>query len=247
MYKTIHNIRQEFLRKFKAGEIVINDTGSLSGSRTIEIIGASFIATEESIFGIPNKEYIGNEIEWYTSESLSVNDIPGGAPAIWKAVSSKSGMINSNYGYLVFSEDNCRQAENAIDALVRNNQTRQAVMIYTRPSIHYEYNTDGMLDFICTNAVQYVIRNNQLEVIVQMRSNDAVFGFLNDIQWQMYMQAYVMNKYNDITGFNVQLGRIFWQVGSLHIYETHFYLLDHFDKTNEFGISKKSYNKLYNK
>ena len=43
---------------------------------------------------------------------------------------------------------------------------------------------DGMNDFMCTTHVQYFINGNQLDASVYMRSNDAIFGFINDLAWQ---------------------------------------------------------------
>ena len=53
-----------------------NFTEDRNGGKTIEMIGASFIADEEAIFGTPNDEYIDAEIEWYDSQSTNINDIP---------------------------------------------------------------------------------------------------------------------------------------------------------------------------
>ena len=116
-YLKVEDIRQEFLRKYQNNEIVRNETGSISGSDTIEIIGASFIADEPTIFGVLDEDYAAREIEWYESQSLNVNDIPSGPPKIWKAVASKAGLINSNYGYLIFSESNYLQFEKCLAQL----------------------------------------------------------------------------------------------------------------------------------
>ena len=72
-------------------------------------------------------------------------------------------------------------------------------MIYTRPSIWMEYNEDGKNDFICTNAVTYYIRDNYLQSVVQMRSNDVVFGYKNDYAWQLYVLEQMAKDYNDCT------------------------------------------------
>lgn len=245
MYNTVHDIRLEFLRKFKAGEIVTNDTSSLSGANTIEILGASFIADESAIFGVPNYAYIQNEIDWYISKSLNVNDIPGEVPKIWKAIASPDGLINSNYGYLIFSRENGSQIYNVIDALLQSPSTRRATMIYTRPTMHNDFNANGMQDFVCTNTVQYIIRDNKLHVIVQMRSNDAWAGFRNDLAWQLYVQKFVLDNLNIACSTPYELGNIHWQVSSLHIYQRQFYLLDHFTKTGEHHVTLDNYNRLY--
>ena len=82
---------------------------SLVGSCTLEIIAASFIANEDKLFGEINQDYVKREEAWYHSQSLNVNDIPGGAPQIWKAVADKNGLINSNYGWCIFSTQNMLQ------------------------------------------------------------------------------------------------------------------------------------------
>ena len=166
-------------------------------------------------------------MEWYLSQSLNVNDIPGETPKIWQAVASKDGLINSNYGYLVFNEKNFSQYQNVLAELKTNPNSRRAVMIYTRPSIHNEYSTDGMSDFICTNAVQYLIRDGRLHVVVQMRSNDAWAGYRNDYAWQVHVQTLLANDLGVLTG------DIAWQVGNLHLYERQFYLVEHYAKTGE--------------
>ena len=63
-----------------------NFTTDRSGMQTIELLGASFIANEESIFGKPNQDYIETELEWYESESTNINDIypDRDAPEAWQ-------------------------------------------------------------------------------------------------------------------------------------------------------------------
>ena len=69
----------------------------IDGVKLLELIGVQFIADENRIFGTPNDDYIQRELEWYQSQSLNVNDIPGNTPQIWKQVASPDGIINSNY------------------------------------------------------------------------------------------------------------------------------------------------------
>lgn len=199
---------------------------------TLEIVGASFLADQPTIFGIPNYDYIQRELQWYMSESLNVNDIPGGVPQIWQHVSDSDGFINSNYGFLLYSDENHRQFDQAAEHLMRHNGSRRAVAVYTRPTIHNEWDVNGMSDFICTNAVQYLIRNGELEVVVQMRSNDAIFGYRNDFAWQRFAQSHMVETLRS-HGITVVPGKMTWQVASLHIYERHFHLVDHFIETGD--------------
>ena len=115
-----------------------------------------------------------------------------------------------------------------LDELLTNPDGRRASMIYTRPSIWMEYNEDGKNDFICTNAVTYYIRDNCLQCVVQMRSNDVVFGYKNDYAWQLYVLEQLVKDYNDCKQNGVpelKVGDIIWQVQNLHVYERHFHLV----------------------
>ena len=193
-----------------------------TGCKTIEIINAVFEADEDFILRPPNQEYIKREIAWYESQSLNVSDIPGETPAIWKAVSDKNGKINSNYGYLVHSEENYSQYLSVLAELGDNPESRRANMIYTRPAIQMEAFSNGMSDFICTNNVQYFIRDGKLITSVYMRSNDAVFGYNNDLAWQTYVRDCLINDLETDTYKRYLPGPIYWNVGSLHVYERHF-------------------------
>jgi len=216
----VEHIRQHFLSELKSERFVTDKTGV----KTIEMIGATFEANEPAIFGKPNEDYIQRELDWYKSQSLYVNDIPGGKqeaspPEIWTSVACKDGKINSNYGWAIWSTDNYSQYNNALHELQTNPNSRRAMMIYTRPKMWWDYNYNGRSDFMCTNTVQYMIRDDELIAIVQMRSNDVVFGYRNDFAWQDYVVKQL--------AFNlgIQKTKIIWHVGSLHVYSRHFNLV----------------------
>lgn len=233
-YPSITDYRVAFTEKLINKEIT---------NGTIEILGASFLANERTIFGTVSETYLQREIAWYLSESLNVGDLEE-TPQIWKDVSSLGGFINSNYGYLLFNKENYFQYANVRDTLKANPNSRQAAAIYTRPSIHEDSTKNGMKDFICTNAVHYEIRDNQLHVIVQMRSNDAIFGYKNDYAWQKYIQTLLLADLIP-TYPQLEIGSIIWQVASFHIYERHFYLVDNFAQTRKISVSPKEYTGAY--
>lgn len=232
----VADIRNYFIGELKNERFTIDKTGQ----RTIEMLGASFIADEPSIFGTPNEEYIEREISWYHSHSNNIHDIYSGdrePPQAWKYSANEYGEINSNYGRLIYSDKYYQQYGMAIDELVRNPDSRRASMIYQRPSIWVEYDEDGKNDFICTNAVTYYIRDGKLHAVVQMRSNDVVFGYKNDYAWQLHVLMMAVEDINasrkadrdvGIGGANeedLEVGTITWQVQNLHVYERHFDLV----------------------
>jgi len=209
----VEHIRQHFVDELAAGNFITDKTGV----KTIEMLGATFEADEPMIFGEVNEDYVERELQWYKSMSLYVDDIPGKTPAIWQQVASKHGKINSNYGWAIWHKNNHLQYAHVLNELTFSPNSRRAVMIYTRPSMWEDYKEDGMSDFMCTNAVQYMIRDEQLVAVVQMRSNDVVFGYRNDYAWQKY----VVDRLSEDLSL-IKLPKIIWHVGNLHVYERHF-------------------------
>lgn len=213
----IADIRKHFIQEL-ANE---NFTIDRNGSKTIELLGASFHATENAIFGEPNQEYIEAELDWYQSESTNVNDIyiDKEPPQAWKMTANAHGEINSNYGHLIYADKYQNQYDQVLSELTNNPDSRRASMIYTRPSIWCEYNENGKNDFICTNSVTYYIRDGKLNCVVQMRSNDVMFGYRNDYAWQEHVLCELADD------LRINDGEIYWQVQNLHVYERHFNLV----------------------
>jgi len=235
MIDNIQNIREQFVTKYLKGDFTV----SADGVKTIDIINANFIADEDTIFCKVNKEYVDNELNWYLSQSLNVYDIPGKVPAIWKAVADKDGYICSNYGWCIFSEENKNQYRNCLRQLIMDPASRRACMIYTRPSMQYDYNENGRSDFMCTFSTQQFLRNTgydkerkkniyKLVYIVYQRSCDSIFGFRNDRAWHEYVAKRLISDLK-ANGYELEdAPEIRFSVGSLHIYERHFKFLDEY-------------------
>tara|TARA_Y100000389_G_scaffold149554_2_gene148952 strand:+ start:6445 stop:7143 length:699 start_codon:yes stop_codon:yes gene_type:complete len=228
----VNDIRKHFIEELKNE----NFSRDKSGVKTIELIGASFHANEEAIFGTPNDEYIADELDWYRSMSTNINDIGDRdePPAAWKYSANEHGEINSNYGTLIYSDKYYRQYDMVLDELSTNMDSRRATMVYNRPSIWAEYNENDKNDFICTNAVTYYLRDSAIHAVVQMRSNDVVFGYKNDYAWQLFVLEQLVSDYNRCyldaawdADYRKEMivGNITWQVQNLHVYERHFDLV----------------------
>ena len=217
--KKVNDIKSELVLKYNNNDFVIDKTNV----KMIELLGESFIADEESIFGKVNKDYVQKELDWYKSKSLYVYDMPD-PPEIWKMVADYNGYINSNYGWVIFDQENGYQYNHALNTLKLHKDTRRSVMIYNRPSMQVEFNKHEMSDFMCTNAVTYFIRDDKLNCVVQMRSNDAVFGYKNDRFWQNWVLNKLLEDLLDVYP-NLKVGDIIWNAASLHVYERHFKLI----------------------
>ena len=198
-----------------------------TGCKLVEIMNCNFEADAPFLLRPKNEDYIRREIEWYMSQSLNVNDMEKPVPKVWKQVATPNGFVNSNYGNLVFSEENYDQYEMALYAMCSDIHTRRSIMVYTRPSMHYDYNAAGMNDFTCTNTVQYLYRNGAIHALVNMRSNDAVFGYPNDRAWQEYvLDKFVKDIQDKFSPAHIEKGSILWNTASMHVYEHHFDLLE---------------------
>ena len=236
-----------FYKKIMSNDLVGN---------TVEIIGYSedFDPNYEFIdyFDIrkASRKYIQNEKDWYLSLDRSIVGHEGiENNKIWQHVASKDDKkeVNSQYGWIVFSPENGKlnksQYDYCLEQLLKNPNTRQAGMVYLRPSIWEEYNENGKNDFICTIAVWCEIRNNRLDYIVQMRSNDFQTGYTNDWAWHYYVYHKLLKDLRD-NGLKVNTGRIRWNANSFHVYDYNFEQI--IDIYNRFKLEeKKKYYYIY--
>jgi len=168
------------------------------------------------------KKYIQHEIEWYDSQDLSVKEIEKHAK-MWSGLCTKDDKkeINSNYGYLVYSNENGNQYDNVLKELSRNQDSRRALMIYNRPSMHTDYHRDGMSDFVCTLGQQFFIRDNKLVSLVEMRSSDMIYGFFSDFPWFSTIQERLLVDLKKVHP-QLTIGKLIWISNSGHVYEQHF-------------------------
>lgn len=87
--------------------------------------------------------------------------------------------------------------------------TRQAVATVWDPM----YDQQSRKDLPCTTQFQWFVRNGQLHQVVTMRSNDVVWGTVYDLFQFGWLQRVVAH----CVGW--QPGRLYVNVGSLHIYD----------------------------
>jgi len=237
MYKlqNTFDIRRELATLHSRGQFVVDK----SGCKMVEIVAANFLADEETLFSKVDHKYIEKELAWYDSMDLNIKSM-GDPPKEWIKSADPYGNVNSNYGWAIHSEDNFNQFSHVYQELLAHRDSRRAVMIYTRPNMWEDYDKNGRSDFICTNAVQYLIRDDQLHALVGMRSNDAVYGYKNDLAWQKVVLGRLVETLNVAIEFEpVEMGDIIWSAGSLHVYERHFPLLEYFHKTRDYQPSKE--------
>lgn len=163
----------------------------------------------------------------------------------------EKGTINSNYGYRLFGHHNptlvpyvetamtpygCDEEGNVviepsevkvvhgksqwnalIEILTADKDSRQAVINIHVPSDRHA----GNKDVACTLTLQFFIRENKLYMITNMRSNDIILGFTNDVfQFTMLQEALMLQL--RATYPELELGHYYHNAGSMHIYDRHF-------------------------
>ena len=165
-----------------------------------------------------NWKYLAGELCWYLQQDRDV-DFIGSFSNFWGTLTNpNSNEINSNYGSLVFNKE---QFGWVVDSLVADKNSRQAIMFFNQPKFQFKENKD----FVCTMYANFFIRNNVLNMKVQMRSNDIFYGLTFDAPFFAFLLQSVHIKLLE-TYPDLMLGVYYHFADNLHFYERHFGLAD---------------------
>lgn len=169
-----------------------------------------------------NVAYAFGELAWYLSGNNSVDQIAYYSK-FQRGCSDDGITLNSAYGARIFgihNEDDFvkyydkiefDQWKDCVNKLKNDHDTRQAIIHLHTP------NNKKTKDEVCTLTLQFLIRDNKLNMITTMRSNDIVLGFTYDVFAFTFMQELMANE------LNVELGCYCHNVGSMHIYTKEYY------------------------
>ncbi|MBP1631395.1 MAG: thymidylate synthase [Bacteroidetes bacterium] len=133
----------------------------------------------------------------------------------WRKISDDGLLISEScYGSKLFHQSS--NWTSLINELRLDRYSRRAVInLYDSESLGLK-----KLDVACTVSLQFLIRNNKLDLITTMRSNDLVWGLPNDIFFFTMLQEILALE------LGIDKGDYYHQVASLHIYEKHFNLME---------------------
>ena len=155
---------------------------------------------------------------WYLHRDTDVDYI-GQYSGMWSTLTNPgTNEINSNYGALVL---NTEQIGWVVDSLLADDNSRQAIMFFNQPKFQFK----GNKDFVCTMYANFFIRNNKLNMKIQMRSNDIFYGltfdapFFSFLMQSVYLILKKHDKYKDL-----ELGTYHHFADNIHFYERHFEL-----------------------
>lgn len=182
--------------------------------KSSEIIGISFTLIDPrarlSRSEIKSKAYSAlGELLWYLAGSNNLKFIEHYIP-IYKDDSDDGETLYGAYGPRLFNmRSKVDQIKNIIALLTKNPLTRKAVIqLFDAEDLIGEHK-----EIPCTCTIQFLIREEKLNMYVSMRSNDAYKGLPHDIF------AFTMIQEIMARSLGKELGKYHHSVGSLHLYD----------------------------
>lgn len=220
-----HTLNEAFVESL---QLVSNDglTVESRGSKQKEILFYSLMIKDPAALAIDvparkfKPSYATAEWLWYLSKSKSANNI-GKLAGIWKQIADGRNEVESNYGRYILG-DHFAQWNYCRTELLSDPDSRRATIAINQP----HHKSGNPKDYPCTQYIQFFIRNNKLHLGVNMRSNDAVFGFCNDVFTFSLFQQLMLNDLNAELNGTLELGHYYHTAGSFHIYEIHWGMMD---------------------
>lgn len=183
--------------------------------------------------------YLAGEWEWYKSGSNKVEDISKFSK-FWLNITNEDGTVNSNYGYYAFSNEYWQKHIKMAEILNPTLESGRKIKMsdyncwwdYAKAQLEDDNDnrqvviqiptgfTESTKDTCCTPFVQFFIRRGRLDMDVNMRSNDIVKGFANDVFQFTMWQARMAKE------LGIPMGIYYHSATTLHIYEPDFKDLD---------------------
>lgn len=180
-------------------------------------------------------KYLAGELLWYFSCRNDIEFISKYSK-FWNNIANPDGKtVNSAYGHLIYdlkNENNITSWEWAKQSLLKDKDSRQAIIRFNRPSHEFYENKD----FVCTLVGTFHIRNNKLNLSIVMRSQDIIRGTTFDIPFFMLLQQIMLLELKQ-TYPDLELGTYTHTMQSAHLYEEHFELAK--NMLNEKFVNKK--------
>jgi thymidylate synthase len=149
------------------------------------------------------------ELAWYLSGSNDIDFIE--YYLRYYSDLDEHGKAHGGYGPRLFGSPGAAgQVHSIVEALRRSPHTRKAVI----QLFDHEDLVGDHLDIPCTCTLQFLVRNEQLDLVTYMRSNDIHKGMPHDLFSFTMIQELVARS------IGVDLGTYYHFVGSLHLYES---------------------------
>lgn len=195
---------------------LLNNPQYISNPRNMKIhekLGASYKVSMPAFIDLEDRKvnysFMFAEAVWILSGSNRLSDIKK-YMKFYENFSDDKVFLRGAYGPKVVD-----QLGYIVDTLEKDNDSRQGVLNIWRER------PGSSKDIPCTLSMQFLIRNNELNCITTMRSNDIIKGFTYDV-FTFSMISYAVVLLLKSRGIEVSLGSLQVNAGSLHLYETDF-------------------------
>lgn len=151
------------------------------------------------------------ELCWYLSKTNDLAFMEHYLPSIYKDESDDGKTVRSGYGERLFNHHGNNQLENVITLLRARPTSRRAVIqLFDASDLSQHFRS-----IPCTCTLQFVVRDNKLNLFVNMRSNDAFWGLPHDVFTFTMLQEIVARS------IDIEPGIYKHCAGSLHLYDEH--------------------------
>lgn len=218
----------DFSNILKEAILQIDTFGDLSKPRDLEVkellLADITIDPKKPIANFESRKfnwkYFAGEMAWYLHRDTDISYI-NKFSNFWKGITNQgTNQINSNYGALVINNE---QIGWVVDSLLADDNSRQAIMFFNQPKFQFK----GNKDFVCTMYANFFIRDNKLNMKIQMRSNDVFYGLTFDAPFFSFlMQSVYLILKKDDKYKSLELGDYYHFADNLHFYERHFELAE---------------------
>jgi thymidylate synthase len=151
------------------------------------------------------------ELLWYLSGNNKASFMDYYVPGNIYSKEAEDGddEVRSGYGKRLHDFNGIDQIRNIIDLLQRKQTSRRAVLqLFDATDLTHDFKS-----IPCTCSMQFLIREERLNMLVNMRSNDAFLGLPHDVFAFTMLQEIIARS------VGVEVGEYKHSVGSLHLYE----------------------------
>lgn len=197
--------------KYLLNRSVILDRGDLKSN---EIALPKFRANGM----LSSLKYALAETYWYASKRLDTELISKFGP-IWKKMEDENGLINSNYGYQIFTNQIYREK---LKELSETNETTFFIASET--------NQSSRSDLVCNNAVRVVLSKDQtnLHLEVRARSIDLMYGYPYDVFAAQVLGSIIIRDLlkSNYLDLEPKFSHVRFDIENVHIYHKDLKSLD---------------------
>lgn len=173
---------------------------------------------------------------WYKNANAYDKSILDYFPEYMHCIDDGHKRFNSNYGAYAYKSGGLNFC---VKELKKNHKSRRACFCINNNLVALD---NSEIDKLCTNAIQFFIRDARLEMVVQMRSSN----FIKLLPYDAFMfSVFYFEVYKALNEKYVLLrpGNIHMQIASLHYYIADYISVINIDETSTTLVDFIDFNK----